>query len=165
MPRKVISPCWQILAWPRIASRGLATTCVILWTRLKPDRSLVFHHTRQFFAPFHKKKKNGEKVPRSLCIKFIFKLAIVLARCSLGHSHRLTYVLHLFVQWRSRTNNRQLSLRNMTPDFSRACHVTLARVFLHGYMKLDTLSILFTLAFMYMVVRIFLCNWSTSTCL
>ena len=34
MPRKVISPCWQILAWCRIASRGLATTCVILWTRL-----------------------------------------------------------------------------------------------------------------------------------
>ena len=41
-------------------------------------------------------KKKTARVPRSLCTEFIFKLAIVLARCSLGprlgHNHRSTYV-------------------------------------------------------------------------
>ena len=105
---------------------------------IKPDRSLVFHRTL-FSAPIRKKH---EKVPRSLCTEFIFKLVIVLAHCSLGHNHRSRYVHSVCaVALAHQSNSLQLSLRIMTPDFSRACHITLTRVFLQGYMKLDTLSI------------------------
>ena len=93
---------------------------------------------------FIKKKKRRESrghfVPSSSSNLPSYWLAVRLAQGLAIIIVRRTFIL--FVQLRSRTNSRQLLLRIMTPDFSRACHVTLARVFLQGYMKLDTLSIM-----------------------
>ena len=36
--------------------------------------------------------ENSEKVPRSLCTRFIFILLIMLVHCSLGHDHHSSYV-------------------------------------------------------------------------
>ena len=115
---------------------------------INPDRIWVLYHT-SVSTHFI---ENCEKVLRSLCTRFIFILVIVLARCSLCDDHCSTYNVCpfftiLFVQLSLRINSRQLSLHILTPDFSRACHVTLARVFLWGYMKLEWIRslILFTL--------------------
>ena len=47
---------------------------------------------------------------------------------SLDHRSLARCSFILFLQLLSRTNSRQLSLHIMTPDFSRACHITLASV-------------------------------------
>ena len=71
-------------------------------------------------------------------------LAVRLAKFTL--STLITILFRLFVmQLRLHTNRHQLSIRILTPDFSHACHVTLARVFLQRYMELDTLPFILLL--------------------
>ena len=123
---------------PTIADNGrLSWRCnrteVDLIQMIKPERrfsiSPYLAVLRTCFIKKTARKSQGRFVPSSSSnlpsYWLTVRLAIVIAR----------RMFILFVQLRSRTNSRQLSLRIMTPDFSRACHVTLVRVFLQGYIE------------------------------
>ena len=72
---------------------------------------------------------NGEKVPRSLCTRFIFILVIALAHCSLGHDHRSTIDLWLDVRSFCSCNcSRALTAAN--------CHYALWRQISHVHVTI-----------------------------
>ena len=73
--------------------------------------------------------ENGDKVPRSLCTRFIFILVNALARCSLGHDHRSTIDLWLDVcLFRSCSCSRTLTAAN--------CHYALWHQISHVHVTL-----------------------------
>ena len=104
-------------------------------------RRWVLHRSSQH--PFHREWRKSPEIA-------LYQVHLHTCHCasslfawswsSLDHRSLAQHMFILFLQLLLYTNSCQLSLRIMTPDFSRACHVTLARMFLWGYMKLDTLS-------------------------